>query len=99
MGDLGSIHELGRSSGEENSNLLQYWQHFPGGSDGKESAHNVGDLGLIPGSRRSSEEGNGYPLQYTCLEKSTDRGACWATVHSVAELDRTTPSVLFHMRI
>ena len=89
MGDLGSIYELGRSSGEENGNLLQYSEGFPGGSAGKESAHNVGDLGLIPGWRRSSEEGNGYPLQYTCLENSTDRGACWAAVHGVAELDRT----------
>ena len=41
---------------------------FPGGSDGKESACNVGDLGSIPRSRRSSGEGNGNPLQYSCLE-------------------------------
>ena len=41
---------------------------FPGGSDGKESACNVGDLGLIPGLGRSHGEGNGYPLQYSCLE-------------------------------
>jgi len=45
---------------------------FPGGSDGKESACNVGDLGLIPGWGRSPEEGNGYPLQYSGLENSMD---------------------------
>ena len=45
---------------------------FPGGSDGKESTCNVGDLGLIPGLGRSPGEGNSYPLQYSGLEKSTD---------------------------
>ena len=48
---------------------------FPAGSDSKESAHNAGDLGSIPGSGRSPEEGNGNPLQYPCLENSMDRGA------------------------
>ena len=48
---------------------------FPGGSDGKESASNAEDLGLIPGSGRSLGEGHGYPLQYSCLENSMDRGA------------------------
>ena len=48
---------------------------FPGGSDGKESAYNVGDLGLIPGSGKSPGEGNGNPLQYACLENPMDRGA------------------------
>ena len=47
---------------------------FPGGSDGKESACNVGDLGLIPGLGRSGE-GSGYPLQYSCLENSMDKEA------------------------
>ena len=51
---------------------------FPGGSDGKESACNVGDLGLILGSERSPREGNGNPLQYSRLENSMDRGAWWA---------------------
>ena len=58
---------------------------FPGGSDGKASAYNVGDLGLIPGLGRSSGEGNGNPLQYSCLENPADRRACWATVHGVAK--------------
>ena len=46
---------------------------FPGGSDGKESACSAGDLGSIPESGRSPGEGNGYPLQYSCLENSMDR--------------------------
>ena len=48
---------------------------FPGGSDSKESACNAGDLGLIPESGRSSGEGNGNPLQYSCLENPMDREA------------------------
>ena len=48
---------------------------FPGGSDGKESYYNAGDLGLIPGSGRSPGEGNGNPLQDSCLGNPTDRGA------------------------
>ena len=56
--------------------------HFPDGSDGKESAcHACRGPGLIPGLGRSPGEGNGYPLQYSCLENSMDRGAWWATVH------------------
>ena len=47
---------------------------FPDGSDGKESACTVGDLGSIPESGKSSGEGNGNPLQYSCLENSMDRG-------------------------
>ena len=57
----------------------------PGGSDGKASACNEGDLDSIPGSGRSPEEGNGTPLQYSCLENPMDRGAWWATVHGVAK--------------
>ena len=58
---------------------------FPGGSDGQASACNVGDSGLIPGLGRSSGEGNGNPLQYSCLENPIDRGAWQATVHGVAK--------------
>ena len=58
---------------------------FPGGSDGKESPHNERDPGLAPGLGRSQGEGNGSPLQYSCLENSMDRGACWAAVHGVVE--------------
>ena len=48
---------------------------FLDGSDGKESAYNAGDLGSIPGSGKSPGEGNGYPLQYSCLENPMDRRA------------------------
>ena len=54
---------------------------FPDGSDGKESACRAEDLGSILGSGRSPREGNGYPLQYSCLGNPMDRGAWWATVH------------------
>ena len=63
---------------------------FPGGLDGKESAYNVGDLDLIPGSGRSPGGRNGNPLQYSCLGNRMDRGACRATVHGVAEESNTT---------
>ena len=53
------------------------------------SACNMGDTGSIPGSGRSSGEGNGHPLSYSCLENSMDGGAWWATVHGVAELGTT----------
>ena len=55
------------------------------GSDGKVSVYNAGDPGSIPGSGRSTGEGNGNPLQYYCLENPMDRGAWWATVHGVAK--------------
>ena len=58
---------------------------FPGGSNGKESVCNAGDQGSIPGSVRSPGEENGNPLQYSCLENSTERGAWWAIVHRVAK--------------
>ena len=58
---------------------------FPSGSDGKESACNARDPSLIPGVRRSPEGGNGCPLQYSCMENSMVRGACWATAHGVTK--------------
>ena len=58
---------------------------FPGGSEGKASACNAGDLGSIPKSGRSPGEGNGYSLQYSCLENSMDRGAWRAAVPRVAQ--------------
>ena len=51
---------------------------FPGGSEDKASAYNAGDPGLIPGLGRSPGEGNGNPLQYSCLENPMDREAWWA---------------------
>ena len=58
---------------------------FPSGSDGKESARNAGDLGLIPGLGRSPGEEHGNPLHYSCLENPHDRGAWWATVYRVTK--------------
>ena len=72
-------------------------QCFPGGSDGKKQTNqqtkpacNAGDLGSILGSERSPREGNGYLLQYSCLENSKDRGAWQAIVHAVAKESDTT---------
>ena len=63
---------------------------FPGGSVVKNPPANAGDMGSTPGSGRSPREGNGNPLQYSCLENPIDKGAWWATVHGVAkELDIT----------
>ena len=56
-----------------------------GGSDGKESVCQAGDPGLIPGLVKSPGEGNGNPLQYSCLENSMDRGAWRATFHGVTK--------------
>ena len=71
---------------------------FPGGSDGKESACNVGDPDLIPGLGRSPGEGNGNPLHYSCLRTPMDRGASWATVHGGhKELDMTERLTLINL--
>ena len=59
---------------------------FPGGSDGKASVYNAGDMGSIPGSGRSAGEGNGNPLQYYSLENPMDRGAWQPTVHGIARV-------------
>ena len=60
---------------------------FPFGSAGKQSACNVEDLGSIPGLGRSPGKGNGYPLQYFCLENSMDRGAWRAIVQGVTKTE------------
>ena len=73
---------------------------FPGGSEVKASAWNAGNLGLIPGSGRSPGEGNGTPLQYSCLENPMDGGAWWATYspRGRKELD-TTERLHFHFSL
>ena len=58
---------------------------FPGGSDGKASSCNAGDLGSVPGLGRSSRERNGSPLQYSSLKNPMNRKAWWARVHGVAK--------------
>ena len=65
--------------------LFHLTKGFPGGSDSKGSTCNAGDPGSIPGLGRSPGEGNGNPLQYSCLENSMDGGAWWVTVHGVAK--------------
>ena len=65
---------------------IQYtYVGFLDGLDDKESDSNAGDLDLVPGSRRSPKEGNNYPLQYSCLEISMDRGAWQVTIHGVTK--------------
>ena len=82
-------------------NILDpYWTllGFSGGSDGKESGCNPGDLGLISGLERSPGEGNVYPFQYSCLENSMDRGAWQATVYGVTKkLDMTEQLTLLDL--
>ena len=63
---------------------MGFWG-FHGGSDSKESPCNAGDLGLTPGSGRFPRDGNGNPLQYSCLENPMARGTCQATVHGVTQ--------------
>ena len=64
--------------------IVGYWG-FTGGSDGKDSACNAGDLSSIPGLGRSPGEGNGNPLQNSCLKNSMKRGTWQATIHAVAK--------------
>ena len=78
------------------TNTTQVTLGFPGGSDSKDSACNVGDPGLIPGLGRPPGEGNGYPLQYSCLENSMDREAWWATVHRGSKESDTTKGQMLH---
>ena len=84
-GDTSLIPGLGRSAGERDRLPTPLFLGSPCGSAGKESACNVGDLGLIPGLGRSPGERKGYPLQYSGLENSMDRGVWQATVHGFAK--------------
>ena len=79
------VHYFIMSHTPQNSSLLSEPLGCRGGSDGKESACNAGDLGLITGLARSSGGGNGYPLQYPGLEDSMDGGAWSVTVHGVTK--------------
>ena len=66
-----------------------YWQDFPGGLEGNEFVCSARDLGSVSGLGRSPGEGNVYPLQYSCLENSINKGAWRAAVSGIAESDRT----------
>jgi len=78
------------------TSLYRPWD-FPGGSDGKASAYNVGDQGSVPGLKRFPGEGNGNPLQYSCLENPMDGGAWW-TAYSPWDCKEsdTTEQLHFH---
>ena len=67
------------------SDSVIYIYDIPGGSDYQATTYHEGDPGSMPGSERSPGEGNGTPLQYSCLENPVDGGAWWATVHGVAK--------------
>ena len=71
---------------------------FPGGSDGKESACNTGVLGSISGLGRTPGEGNGYSLQYSCLQNSMDEEAWQVTVHGVAKSQTQLTDFHFHFQ-
>ena len=79
--------------------MPQYYRKsgFPGGSDSKESAYNAGELDSIPGLGRLPGEGNGYPLQYSCLENPMDTGTWWATVHGVTESQTQLRATLLYI--
>ena len=93
---LGLVHSHFLEASSQNCGSL--YHGYPGGSEVKASACNAGDLGSITGSGRSPGEGNGNPLQYSCLENPRDGGAWWATVHGVAESDRTE-RLHFHFQL
>ena len=81
MISIGLSRIRGRPEGHQGTLIIRgVFLDFPGGSDGKASACNVGDPGLIPGSGRSLGEGNGNPLQCSCLENPMDGGVWLATV-------------------
>ena len=81
------LSPLGTTLGKRGRSCHLFHSCFPGSSVGKESARNAGDTdaGSIPMSGTSCGEGNGNPLQDSCLENSMDRGACWVTAHGVAK--------------
>ena len=90
--------EVDESDNKANYNTPRPYAGFLGGLDGKESACNIGDPGLIPGSGRSLREGHGYPLQYSCLENSMDRGYIWQDIVYGGHKESDTTGQLTHTR-
>ena len=78
---------------------FSFFYRFPSGSGSKVSACSAGNPGSIPGLGRSPGEGNGNPLQYSCLENSMDGGAWWATVHGLQRVGREWARSLLHIYI
>ena len=94
MSDIGLRHQNGVWQ-LQSVQRIAFGNNFPGGLENKASACNAGDRGSIPGLERSPGEGNGNPLQYSCLENPMDRGAWLATVPGVAK-SRTRLSDFTH---
>ena len=94
-------HILYKESNAQRGDMsfVQGYIASPSDLDGKQSVYNVGDLDSIPGSGRSLGEGNGYPLQYACLENSMDRGAWWDSVHGVGKESDTTEQLSLSLHI
>ena len=92
--EAGRLQSMGSQRVRHNWATSTIYSLTVGNSNGKESAHNLGDLGLIPGSGRSPGGGHGNPLQDFCLENSMDRGAWWAIAHGVAK-SQTRLGLLF----
>ena len=94
--------KLGRKTGFQSIAYVFFYVPlvgFPGGSYGKESAINVGDLGSIACLGRSPGEGNGNPLQVFCLENPKDRGTWQASVHGISELDSVEQLTFSHFLV
>ena len=83
------VSKIQFTSKKKNNNGAPHFSGFPDGSEDKESTYNVGDPGSIPELGRSPGEGNGNPLQYSCLENPMDRGAWWASPWDGKESDTT----------
>ena len=79
------IKEICKNVNPISLSLIIIFLGFPGGTNGRESACNAGDVGWIPGLGTSPGGGHGNSLQYSCLGNSMDRGAWWATVHGVTK--------------
>ena len=84
-GEVWLIYNVVLVSVVQQSDSVYMYVGFPGGSDGKGSTCNAGDTGSIPVSGRSPSEGTGYPLQYSCLGNSMDRGAWQTIVHGITK--------------